>query len=62
MKDGVVGEEHLKHGKVPIPLFQISVGQCLLPENHFCECPGNVWTKDWVEGGLGNVWLIPQCS
>lgn len=48
-------------GKCSVSLFQISVGQYLLPENHFSKCPGNVWTKKWA-GGWTRKCLIPQCS
>lgn len=55
------GVEHLEHGKCSVSLFQISVGQYLLPENHFSKCPGNVWTKNRA-GGWTRKCLIPQCS
>lgn len=49
-------------GKCSVPLFQIIVGQYLLPENHFINVQVMSGQKTELEDGLGTVWLISQCS
>lgn len=64
MKDGVGGEEHLEHGKVlSAPVFRpVWVRTSCLKTTSVNVQVMSGQKKTELEGGLGNVSLILQCS